>query len=79
MKNTLKSKDSLLEQFKNYKIDMKLIHGGLKVNGGMQNGGNSYIDVTYDDGSQACDVLASTHDKAGWIDHIYDNNRIVKN
>ena len=70
MKNTLKSKDSLLEQFKNHVIDCKEVIGGY-VTGGMQNGGMSYLDEYYD-GEQHCDHLIGSHDAKGWIDHIYN-------
>ncbi len=70
MKNTMKSKDSLLEQFKNYETDTKQVLGGY-VTGGMQNGGMSYIDQWYDNAPH-CDLLVSQHDQKGWIDHIYE-------
>lgn len=70
MKNILKSKDSLLEQFKSYETDKKQVCGGY-INGGMQIGGMSYIDQYDPMFGQTCDTLVSSHDATGWIDHIY--------
>ena len=69
------SKDALVAQFKNYEIDKNHVLGGAEVTGGRQDGKLSYIDQYDKTFGHTCDTLVSSHDEAGWIDHIYDDNK----